>query len=677
MKKYAYNEDLNKKVKIEWDNFINGRTVNEDNVRKKIYDSWKRSKENNINPDNFLKHIITSDEIDARVENNAHMCRIALPFMKEIFNIISGSNSIVLLTDNEGYALKIFADDVIGRDATSNQFVEGANRNESVAGTNAIGTCLYLDETIQVYGEEHFALQNKTWACSAAPIHDKNKKILGALNVSVQASDVHNHTLGMVIASAKAIQNEIYLQDMYDEMAENNSRLMATLESFTDAVILLDMEGRVSQINLLAREMLGWKERDVIGRHLNVLIKYDTSKINLEQLREDFTEKEMMFKIGKYNERFFISAKLAKPLSGSSKSVVITIKAMERIRNLVNKVASHGSSFCFEDIVGSSEIIKESIHMAILASKSPSNVLITGESGTGKEMFAQSIHQSSSRQIAPFIAINCAAMPKGLIESELFGYESGAFTGARKDGKPGKFELASGGTIFLDEIGDMPLDVQAALLRVIQNREVTRIGGNKLVPVDIRIIAATNINLEEAVIEKTFRKDLYYRLNVLQINIAPLRDRKKDIRELAEHFLNRYITQLKVAELKIEDEGYEVLENYSWPGNARELENIIERVVNFAEDSIVSADVLRKYIYKVAFKALDLPKQEANEGKDALSENKDSSIKEMEKDIILRMLKKNKGNVKKTADQLGIGRRTLYRKFETFHIDYKDRINWL
>lgn len=664
--KYGFDEIYNSKVEFEWENFVAGRPVNPENIRKEIYDSWVRSRNYHVDCDNIMTDILSQREIQKRTGKHAQMCEIALPFMEQIFEMIKNSGSLVLLTDEEGYALKIFSDENIKKNATNNRFVEGSNRAEHTAGTNGIGLCLYLDKPVQVWGAEHYATQNKTWNCAAAPIHNRFHQLVGALNVSGEADKVHYHTLGMVIACVKAIENEMYLKEAYNEIVETNERLTTTLEAFTDGVLLVDTEGRISQINELAGRMMGWKGLKIIGRHFNELVQYDRQEFDVEHLTADFTEREVSFKTDRGGGRYYVSTRVARAAFGEIVGVVITLREMERVRRLINKVTSAKANYTFEDIIGSSELFLETVNLAKIASTSSSNILLTGESGTGKELFAQSIHAAGPRREAPFVAINCGALPKELIESELFGYENGAFTGARKEGRPGKFEFANGGTIFLDEIGDMPIDVQATLLRVIQNKEVTRIGGNKVTPIDVRIIAATNRKLEEAIQEKIFRSDLYYRLNVLRINIPPLRERPEDIRELANHFLKRFCHQLH-KNVQIEDAGYTLLEHYYWPGNGRELENIIERAVTLSEYAWISARDLSRYISKnTAKEGGSVVNRQEPEREDVFR-----PLRELEQEAILRGLNRNRGNLKRTAEQLGIGRRTLYRKLELYQIDWR------
>ena len=300
------------------------------------------------------------------------------------------------------------------------------------------------------------------------------------------------------------------------------------------------------------------------------------------------------------------------------------------------------------------------------AANSSSNVLILGESGTGKELAAQSIHNGNSFSDGPFVAINCAALPKSLIESELFGYEKGAFTGASKEGNPGKFELADGGTIFLDEIGDMPLDVQVSLLRVIQTKEIVRIGAKHPKKINVRIIAATNRNLIDEVETKTFRQDLYYRLNVLTIHMPPLRDRDNDVCELADYFAKTLNNPQNKA-MRISPEVYPVLKAYSWPGNIRELENVIERAINITNSDEIRPEHLPAHILRKTPAVI-------NPSVSAAAAMIQSSLdyKSNGYHLIKSSLERANGNIKYAAELLGISRRTLYRKMEKYGIDYKE-----
>ncbi|MGO4560066.1 sigma-54 interaction domain-containing protein [Mesorhizobium sp. 2RAF21] len=294
-----------------------------------------------------------------------------------------------------------------------------------------------------------------------------------------------------------------------------------------------------------------------------------------------------------------------------------------------------------------------------------SNVLITGESGTGKELFAQGIHLASSRACGPFVAVNCAALPRDLIEAELFGYMPGSFTGAHKSGRPGKFEIASGGTIFLDEISEMPIDVQAKLLRVLQEREVIRVGGVDPLPVNVRVLAAMNQDIRNLVASRRFREDLYYRLNVIEIAVPALREREGDIRLLAQHYVSHYANLLKKRARGIVEPVMQRLERYRWPGNVRELQNVIERMVNFSEDELIGH-------------GLELPDNHVLTGVEAATERLlpvGGTLAEMERHAIVRALSLTGHNVTKAAEILGVTKPRIYRMVRRHGIRLERSLN--
>lgn len=310
-----------------------------------------------------------------------------------------------------------------------------------------------------------------------------------------------------------------------------------------------------------------------------------------------------------------------------------------------------------ESIIGNSERMTWLKAISAKAAKGSSTVLIQGESGTGKEVFAQAIHSAGSRCHGPFIKINCAALPENLLESELFGYDDGAFSGARKGGKPGKFELASGGTIFLDEIGDMSLSMQAKLLRVLQEKEIDRIGGTKTVKVDVRVIVATNRDLEDMVEKGVFRKDLYYRINIVTLLIPPLRERKEDILLLSKALLDKINSRVQHSVQGIMPDALKLLVEYDWPGNVRELENVLERAVNLLDDEV---HIMPEHL-PPAFKKMRLFKE-----KEPLDNARQLAgiVAETEKQAIYRALETAGGNRSKAAQILGIQRSAFYQKLQ-------------
>ena len=312
------------------------------------------------------------------------------------------------------------------------------------------------------------------------------------------------------------------------------------------------------------------------------------------------------------------------------------------------------AAYTFDDIIGESKGILNVKEQAKNISDSPSTVLIQGESGTGKELIAQAIHNSSSRKNNSFVAINCGAIPKSLIESELFGYEEGAFTGAKRGGHPGKFELANGGTLFLDEIGEMPLDMQVSLLRVLQEGCVNRLGGNKCTITDVRIIAATNKDLKKEIERGTFREDLYYRLSVIPIYVPPLREREGDVELLIKHFLKVKAVKLGKPIPKVMPDIYEKLIGYNWPGNIREMENCIENIVNLGGNTSYS------------FETKNLEYKQYRPAAGGLEYNM-CSLEDWERKAILSCLEKCGGNITKTAQILKVNRSTLHAKINKYN----------
>ncbi|HHY31748.1 MAG TPA: sigma 54-interacting transcriptional regulator [Firmicutes bacterium] len=315
----------------------------------------------------------------------------------------------------------------------------------------------------------------------------------------------------------------------------------------------------------------------------------------------------------------------------------------------------------FAAIIGSSPGIAAARILARRAARGSSNVLLLGETGVGKEVFARAIHEAGSRAHGPFVVVNCAAVPEALMESELFGYEAGAFTGALKSGKPGKFEQASGGTLFLDEVGDMPLTLQAKLLRVVQERVVERLGGTSGIPADARLIAATNKNLRQMVASGAFREDLYYRLDVITITIPPLRERRQDMPELVECFLGRLNKVCHTSVTSVHPTVMNAFLSYHWPGNLRELENVLERALNFAEDTEILPEDIPEYLWEtVGSRVEDAPTSQGL--------GLDESLAAHESAILMAALRAAGNNRAKTARMLNISRSGLYKKLKRYGI---------
>ncbi len=464
------------------------------------------------------------------------------------------------------------------------------------------------------------------------------------------------------------------LQDTNSRLKRLNHYLQNIVMNISESVVIIDKDGNVEILNKLP---YGNSEeiKKELRRRINraILSPYDSPIKRLAQQRERFVNAELNFSSSEGMLRFLASGLPLEDIPGQPSKSLLVLQSMTGVHHLVNRMSGAQAQFNFADILTSSHRMQEVIHFAKIAAKGDCNILIEGESGTGKEMFAQAIHNDGPQANGPFIAVNCGAIPRELVASELFGYAEGAFTGAKKGGKPGKFELADGGTLFLDEIGDMPLEQQIALLRVIQERKCTRVGGDKDIPVNIRLICATNKNLGQEVADGNFRQDLYFRLNVITLQVPPLRERKNDILLLFHYFLKRYDTHKHHDLNNVDASLLDILLKYPWPGNVRELQNITERMVYLAGDrQISSIELLPNYFFTNLKKSAP-PANTEGENKPITMMEQHKQIKkdkiETEKALLFNMLERCDNNISKTAKEMGISRTAVYRRLKKYRIE--------
>ncbi|MDB8789225.1 sigma 54-interacting transcriptional regulator [Romboutsia sp. 1001216sp1] len=453
---------------------------------------------------------------------------------------------------------------------------------------------------------------------------------------------------------ADLISNKIKAQVKAYELELEKKKLETLVNGIDKAIVSIDVDGNIDKYNLKFKKVFNL-ENNINGKNIFKLLEFikKPSRDNFKKEKShSFNYKLDRYELkGIYNINEII---LKKELKGY---VIDFIDNKDAIKNY-NKI-NKDYSITLENIIGNSSIINSVKKEALIASKSTSTVLITGESGTGKELFARAIHNHSNRCENPFVAVNCAAIPDNLLESELFGYEEGAFTGAKKGGKLGKFEIANKGTIFLDEIGDMSLHLQAKLLRVLQEKELNKIGAKSNKFIDVRIIAATNKDLEKMVLKGTFREDLYYRLNVIPISLPNLRQRKDDIPDLIDFMIKEYSRKLEKHVTGIDKNVLDVMLEYKWPGNIRELQNIIEYGVNMSIGEIITLDVIPNKLKNVELEEV------------LVQNDKIRTLEELEKAEIIKALHKYKDYKKDkelVAKALGISRATLYRKLEKYKI---------
>ncbi len=447
---------------------------------------------------------------------------------------------------------------------------------------------------------------------------------------------------------------------------ETSNELNIVIENMHNGIVAVNSRGQVTLCNSRAEKILNTTREEIIGKAITSLwADIPLNAVMLKKIRLD--NYETIYRDTHGDQRHLLLSinpiVLDDSKCSSSKSTctgaIITIEEFQEVRKKIYNMTDKQQHVHFADILGKSRQIRDTVERSAMVAENNSTVLITGESGTGKELFARAIHYNSSRSREPFITVNCGAIPENLLETELFGYDSGAYTGAHKGGKAGKFEIANKGTIFLDEIGDLPLHLQVKLLHVLQRREIERVGGNHIISVNVRVIAATNQNLVRMVDDSEFREDLYYRLCVIPLHIPPLRERKEDLETLLYYFLDKFCRLLNKNIKGFDDDTLYLLKRYNWPGNVRELENALEYAVSFEKGTRISLTSIQPRILQ------------ATQTTPASALNLKKSIDVVEKEVIIRELAKTgytTAGKKLAAKSLGISESTLYRRLKELGI---------
>ena len=670
-----FTTEYNERVLMLWEKYINGNEeVPEvcDDIRPVIYESWKRCRPQNISPLEVKDEKLAAGELEKTLARSKYLVDVAHSYILNLYEFVKGSNYLIALTDENGYVIDIVGQDAkIQAKAKKSGLTIGCNRSEKYAGTNGIGTCLYMGEPIQIWGCEHYIKPHHSYVCSAAPIKNSEGAVIGCLDLVGPMESVTLHTLGMVCAAVDGIEKEIRVKQAYEKMAVMNSQLTSVIQSISSGILMVDNMGIVTHHSRKISSVLKIPAGNLTHKNITDILDIPSSSVNL--LKDTSNMQNQEVSINNYlgvKLNLSISATVIYNDSQEKISTVFVIDELQRIHNMITKMSGFTARYTFDSIIGSSPAIDNIKALAMVVAQSDSNALILGESGTGKELLAQSIHNASSRSNGPFIAINCGSLPMGLVESELFGYERGAFTGANKEGYPGKFELAQGGTLFLDEIGDMPLEMQASLLRVIQTREIVRIGGKTPKSIDVRIIAATNVNLIEFVRNNRFRSDLYYRLNVLSLLVPPLRERTEDIPVIADYFIEHYNRSMGKNINGFSVKAQDLIMSYEWPGNVRELENVVERAMTLTFGPEITELELTDEILSRLTSVKGFTSGEKSLGLSV------PPVKLKEYDLIKNALSDAEGNVSKASASLGIPKRTLYRKIDKYDIDLSQYRTW-
>lgn len=639
-------------IESKWREFVEENKIPK-GIRPDILDSWIRCKGYGVDVNNGRGEEIDKAEFAKILAENKELIEIALPVILDVIKLVNETNCSIVLTDKNAVVLKVIGNAEIMYENTKLHFLEGCRWTEENVGTNAIGTCLCLDKPIHTLGAEHYCRSQHGWTCSSAPIHDDKGNVIGIIDLSGALSGFHTHTLGIVVEAANAIEKQFSIN-------EHRKWADAAFNSIEDGILVIDDEFAIKDFNLKMCEILNIAEREIHKIDVKTLLKDIIKDMHNFTCSNKINYREINLYSGDKGIECNVSVTPVK-VEGKYIGFVIFVKKAASFRRVVNKIAGFYSKYSFEDIITKNPKMLTVVNEAKRIAASDCTVLITGESGTGKELFAHSIHEASNRGKGPFVAINCAALPQDLVESELFGYEKGAFTGASKEGCPGKFEMANNGTIFLDEIGELPLEIQSKLLRVLDNHTITRIGGKYEKPLDVRVIAATNRNLYDQIQTNNFRGDLYYRINVFNIKLVPLRERPEDAGLCADVFLERLNDKNPEKKKCFDEEFIESVKKYDWPGNVRELENVIKRAYYLSKEDLISHVYVPDYISE----NIDVPAVDEM----YIGNTRIVSPEEVEKGNIAKMIAECRGNVIEAGKRLNLSKSTIYRKIKKYNID--------
>jgi len=631
---------------------VEGTPGDSEEVESQIARSWQRCfKEHHLDPAGRHEPVLLArTELLERQDRTAHLLEVARLEMANLYQQVAGSGYAILLADADGVIVNYIGDPQFTSAAARSGLQNGAVWSELTQGTNGMGTCLIEKEPLVVHHREHFFARNTILTCSAAPIFSPQDELLAVLNAAGESSMAQQHTKVLVNMSAQMIENRLFLGAYKDRFLVRFHSRPEFVNTLGEGVIAFNDHGVACAVNRSALFQLGVASKDcLIGKRIENIFDLSMNSLLALAARRPFHPAPIHDTNS--GRRFF--AAIQSPEQNARTAPFASEDASGRERKVLDGSPFQGLEF------GDAQMM-ENIRRAekILGKDIPA--ILYGETGTGKGRFAKALHLASGRCGKAFVAVNCAAIPETLIESELFGYKPGAFTGARREGSRGKIVQANGGTLFLDEIGDMPPQLQARLLRVLEDKEVMPLGGESSIKVDIHVISATHCDLAQLIEEGRFRRDLFYRLHGISLCMPPLRERT-DRRRLIKHLLK--IETGHAAAVRIQPEVMKTLENHEWPGNIRQLRNCLRTLLALCEDNTIDMKDLDAEL-RLGSNPAQLPSCNVEDG----TLQQDNPLACAERDAIVRELEGMRWNVTKVAGRLELSRNTLYRKMRRYGI---------
>ncbi|MFS8979387.1 sigma-54-dependent Fis family transcriptional regulator [Cupriavidus necator] len=630
-----------------WERFVQDQPLNAAGVRSVVLASWQRCRSEAVDPAKHSAPGAAAERVRQLQRQNRDLCDAARPALEGLREILRECGTLIMLCDPGGTILQLNGETRARSVGEGINLATGGCWNEDVIGTNAIGTAIATAAAVQIHANEHFCLDVKRWTCAAAPILDPfGGTLLGVVDVSGVKETFHGHTLGLVVAAARQIECELARRNI----AMHERLLTRSIDHFIryagDYVVLIDSRGRVVRTNgnaQAARESYDVRLPLEAGAQVPGL-NLALPDIDRSCQRPQWLRPEWLHPVKDHDG--MLGTMLVIPLEARQHRSAVS---------LPTAAAAMAANDAFGEIIGASEVLEATKSRARRIAPLDLPVLLLGETGAGKELFARALHRAGNRPDGPFVAVNCGAFTRELLASELFGYTDGAFTGARRGGLPGKFEQADGGTLFLDEVGEMPLDMQPHLLRVLQDGVVVRLGDTRERRVAVRVVAATNRDLQKAIAAGRFREDLYHRLCVVSLLLPPLRDRPGDIEAIIAHLNSKLARKYGCAPKQLEPAVWQALLRYRWPGNIRELQNVFEVMFALSEGHIIDTSLLPPSIAQT-------PKDSVSISTSTSMPVSLGSLEELERQAILDAIANSHGNMSMAARTLGISRSTLYVK---------------
>lgn len=644
-------------IRSAWESFVTSDMaggVHPNHVREDILASWKRSLQLGVDAGNLgSRKLPDENEIALRRERNLHLRKAASAAFRRLEPHLSEAKSILILADDQGVIIDAIGDESVLDDGQSIHLEIGGQWDEKFVGTNGIGTVLTTGKPMYVHASEHFVEGVQSWTCAGAPIRNPfDNSIIGVVDLSGPPDIFRRHNVALVLAAAREIEIALAEQQRQDRTQLLEAFLQSKYSRTDSSVLLLDSSGRIVFRRGVDEARFPASDKLIVGHKLLPDIDGISDK-DLPRLLPPDVQAQGLERLILGNA--YRGAALFLKSDGAIMRSDLSARSIKPRHN-VSEATIH--------IIGASPSMLEAIELAERAATANVSVLIQGETGVGKELFARLIHSRLGCDDAPYVPLNCAAISSDLIGAELFGYVDGAFTGAVRGGRPGKFELANGGLLCLDEIGDMPIELQPYLLRALEQRAVYRMGDNKRRPVDVRLVAMTNRDLRLEIDKGRFRRDLFYRIGVVTIEVPPLRQRGDDILALIEHFSAHYAQEIGRPRMKFAEDAIELFLNYRWPGNVRELRNLMQRIYLVASGPIVTVRDLPAELRRDD----DEPSPEVDSLETILSGHS-GDLESIEESAIRRTILAEKGNLTRVAAILGISRPTLYRKIRQYQIN--------